>query len=150
MRDSGLRMVFMGAESGSDETLIRMNKGGSASTEKTLHMAEKARRYGIVPEFSFVMGNPPDPEADVHSTLAFIRKVKKVNPHTEIIMYVYTPVPLAGELYDQAKAEGFLVSRNARGMDRRRLAGFFTAPQRVDSRGWPIRSTTTCATSSAC
>src|ERR1051326_28368 len=97
MRDSGLRMVFMGAESGSDETLARMNKGGSASTEKTLAMADKARRYGIVPEFSFVMGNPPDPEADVHSTLAFIRKVKKVNPHTEIIMYVYTPVPLAGE-----------------------------------------------------
>jgi hypothetical protein len=107
MRDSGLRMVFMGAESGSDETLKRMNKGGSASTDKTLQMAEKARRYGIVPEFSFVLGNPPDPEADVHSTLEFIRKVKRVNPHTEIIMYVYTPVPLAGELYDQAKAEGF-------------------------------------------
>jgi radical SAM superfamily enzyme YgiQ (UPF0313 family) len=107
MRDSGLRMVFMGAESGSDETLKRMNKGGSASTDKTLEMADKARRYGIVPEFSFVMGNPPDPEADVHSTLAFIRKVKQVNPHTEIIMYVYTPVPLAGELYDEAQANGF-------------------------------------------
>jgi radical SAM superfamily enzyme YgiQ (UPF0313 family) len=107
MRDSGLRMVFMGAESGSDETLKRMNKGGSASTDKTLQMAEKARAYGIVPEFSFVLGNPPDPEEDVHSTLAFIRKVKRVNPDTEIIMYVYTPVPLAGELYDEAKANGF-------------------------------------------
>jgi anaerobic magnesium-protoporphyrin IX monomethyl ester cyclase len=107
MRDSGLRMVFMGAESGSDETLKRMNKGGSASTHKTLEMAEKARRYGIVPEFSFVLGNPPDPEADVASTLDFIRKVKRVNPDTEIIMYVYTPVPLAGELYDEAQANGF-------------------------------------------
>jgi radical SAM superfamily enzyme YgiQ (UPF0313 family) len=107
MRDSGLRMVFMGAESGSDETLKRMNKGGTASTDKTLQMAEQARRYNIVPEFSFVMGNPPDPEGDVRSTLAFIRKVKKVNPYTEIIMYVYTPVPLAGELYDEAKANGF-------------------------------------------
>jgi len=107
IRDAGLRMVFMGAESGSNETLKRMNKGGSASTEKTLFIAEKMRGYGIVPEFSFVMGNPPDPEGDVENTLAFIRKVKRVNPHTEIIMYVYTPVPLAGELYDEAKAEGF-------------------------------------------
>ena len=107
MRDSGLRMVFMGAESGSDETLKRMNKGGAASTDKTLAMAAKAREYGIVPEFSFVMGNPPDPEGDVRGTLEFIRKVKRVNPHTEIIMYIYTPVPLAGELYDEAKAEGF-------------------------------------------
>src|SRR2546427_9651151 len=107
MRDSGLRMVFMGAESGSDETLIRMNKGGSASTEKTLAMAEKAHSYGIVPEFSFVLGNPPDPESDVHSTLAFIRKVKKVNPHTEIIMYVYTPVPPAARPPSRATAETF-------------------------------------------
>jgi len=111
MRDSGLRMVFMGAESGSDETLKRMNKGGTASTDKTLFIAEKMRSYGIVPEFSFVLGNPPDPEGDVQNTLEFIRKVKRVNPHTEIIMYVYTPVPLAGELYEEAKAEGFAFPR---------------------------------------
>lgn len=107
MRDSGLRMVFLGAESGSDETLQRMNKGKSASTEKTLAIAEKMRRYGIVPEFSFVLGNPPDPEADVRQTLEFIRTVKRVNPDAEIIFYMYTPVPLAGELYEQAKASGF-------------------------------------------
>src|SRR5262249_7668502 len=36
-----------------------------------------------------------------------IRKVKQVNPQSEIIMYLYTPVPLAGDLYDAAIAEGF-------------------------------------------
>jgi hypothetical protein len=107
MRDSGLKMVFLGAESGSDETLRRMNKGGSASTAKTLEIAEKMARYGIVPEFSFVLGSPPDPEQDVRQTVEFIRKVKRVNPRSEIIMYLYTPVPLAGDLYEQAKAEGF-------------------------------------------
>ncbi len=107
MRDAGLRMVFLGAESGSDETLARMNKGGTASAEKTMEIAVKMQRYGIVPEMSFVLGNPPDPETDARATMDFIRKVKRVNPATEIIMYMYTPVPLAGELYDQAKAEGF-------------------------------------------
>lgn len=107
MRDAGLRMVFLGAESGSDETLKRMNKGGTASTEKTLAIARKMADYNIVPEFSFVLGNPPDPEADVRQTIEFIRKLKRVNPASEIILYMYTPVPLAGELYDQAKAEGF-------------------------------------------
>lgn len=107
MRDSGLKMVFLGAESGSDETLQRMNKGGKASTAKTLEIAAKMARYGIVPEMSFVLGNPPDPESDVRQTLAFIRQVKRANPQTEIILYMYTPVPLAGELYEQAKAEGF-------------------------------------------
>ena len=107
MRDSGLKMVFLGAESGSDETLRLMNKGGTASAAKTLEIAQKMARYNIVPEFSFVLGNPPDPETDVHHTLEFIRRVKQVNPASEIIMYMYTPVPLAGELFDNAKAEGF-------------------------------------------
>ncbi len=107
MRDAGLKMVFLGAESGSDETLARMNKGGAASTEKTLEIAARMRRLGIVPEFSFVLGNPPDPEGDTESTLAFVRRVKRVNPAAEIILYVYTPVPLAGTLYEEAKARGF-------------------------------------------
>ena len=77
------------------------------STDKTLAIAELMRKYGIIPEFSFVLGNPPDPEADVRGTIAFIKKLKKVNPQSEIIMYMYTPVPLAGELYDQARAQGF-------------------------------------------
>ena len=107
MRDSGLKMVFLGAESGSDATLQRMNKGGKASTAKTLEIARKMAAFNIVPEMSFVLGNPPDPDEDTRQTIEFIRTVKQVNPATEIIMYMYTPVPLAGELYEQAKSTGF-------------------------------------------
>lgn len=107
MRDSGLRMIFMGAESGSAETLKRMHKGGQMAPERTLAMAARMREWGVVPEFSFVLGNPPEPEADALQTMAFIRQVKAINPDAEIIMYLYTPVPLAGDLYDEARASGF-------------------------------------------
>lgn len=107
MRDSGLHMVYLGAESGSMETLKRMDKGGKMSPERTLEIARKMKAYDIIPEFSFVMGNPPDPEADAHDTMEFIRKVKRIHPAAEIVMYLYTPVPLAGDLYDHAKADGF-------------------------------------------
>jgi hypothetical protein len=107
MKESGLKMVFMGAESGSAETLKRMDKGGTMSPEKTLEMALVMKEWNIIPEFSFVMGNPPDPEGDIRGTMEFIRKVKKVNPRAEIVMYLYTPVPLAGDLYEEAKMEGF-------------------------------------------
>jgi radical SAM superfamily enzyme YgiQ (UPF0313 family) len=70
-------------------------------------MARTMKEYGIVPEFSFVLGNPPDPEGDVRGTIEFIRRVKQINPQSEIVMYNYTPVPLAGDLYDAAQAEGF-------------------------------------------
>jgi len=107
MQRSGLKMVFLGAESGSDETLKRMDKGGTATTEKTLLIAEKMARYDIVPELSFVLGNPPDPEADTLQTIEFIRRVKQVNRRSEIVMYMYTPVPLSGELYERATDAGF-------------------------------------------
>ncbi|MEP7200108.1 MAG: radical SAM protein, partial [Chloroflexota bacterium] len=107
MKASGLKMVFCGAESGSDEVLKRMNKGGKATVNATLELAKRMQSYGIVPEYSFVMGNPPDPVADIRLTTEFIRKVKMVNPVTEIIMYIYTPVPQEGTLYEEAKALGF-------------------------------------------
>jgi len=107
MSDAGLKMIFLGAESGSAETLQRMDKGGRLAPEMTLDLVEKLGGLGIVPELSFVLGNPPDPEADAVGTMEFIRRVKRLNPATEIILYMYTPVPLAGDLYNEAKASGF-------------------------------------------
>ena len=108
MAASGLAMVFLGAESGSDETLKRMDKGGKASTQNTLAIAERSRLPGIIPEFSFVLGSPPEPEEDTVQTLEFIRRIKQVNPASEIVLYLYTPVPLAGDLYDTVIDGGFL------------------------------------------
>jgi radical SAM superfamily enzyme YgiQ (UPF0313 family) len=107
MKASGLKMVFSGAESGSDEVLKRMNKGGKVTANLTLELAKRMREYGIVPEFSFVLGNPPDPISDINDSLRFIRRVKEVNPASEIIFYIYTPVPEEGTLYDEARAMGF-------------------------------------------
>jgi anaerobic magnesium-protoporphyrin IX monomethyl ester cyclase len=70
MRDAGLKMVFLGAESGSMTTLKRMDKGGQMSPDKTLAIVTKMKQYGIVPELSFVMGNPPEPEKDAQETMA--------------------------------------------------------------------------------
>src|SRR5690606_15745900 len=88
---AGLRMVFLGAESGSDEVLRRMNK--KLTTAQTLEIAARTREYDIIPEFSFVLGGPDDPEGEIESTLAFIRKLKSVNPDMEMILYYYTPTP---------------------------------------------------------
>ena len=107
MKKSGLHMIFLGAESGSAETLARMDKGGTLTPEMTLDLASRMREYGVTPEFSFVLGNPPDPRADIESTISFVRRVKERHPEAEIILYQYTPVPVAGELLDAASRTGF-------------------------------------------
>lgn len=107
MARSGLRMVFSGAESSSEATLEAMNKGGTASPALTLELAARMKRYGVVPEFSFVLGAPPDPEGDTLQTFEFIRRIKAVNPATEVILYTYTPVPSENGLYDAVERRGF-------------------------------------------
>jgi B12 binding domain/Radical SAM superfamily len=107
MRDSGLRMVFMGAESSSAETLKQMDKGGTLTPEMTLEMAAKIREYRIIPEFSIVLGNPPNAEKDISDSIEFVRRIKRINPAAEIVLYTYTPVPLDGGLYEEALATGF-------------------------------------------
>jgi radical SAM superfamily enzyme YgiQ (UPF0313 family) len=107
MKKGGLRMVYMGAESGSDEALLAMNKGGTQTAEKAIEIARIMRAHGIIPEMSFMLGNPPEPERDMEQTLDLIRRLKTVNPDAEIILNLYTPVPLPGELYDRAVENGF-------------------------------------------
>jgi anaerobic magnesium-protoporphyrin IX monomethyl ester cyclase len=91
LKRSGLTMVFFGAESGSDAVLRKMNKG--ITTTQVLDVAARTRAHGIIPEFSFVFGDPDDAEGEVEHTLHFIRQVKRVNPMMELISYFYTPTP---------------------------------------------------------
>ncbi|MEO1288153.1 MAG: cobalamin-dependent protein [Chloroflexota bacterium] len=112
LADSGLKMVFMGAEAGDDETLKLMNKGGRSGVNQTLAIVERMEQFGIVPELSFVLGTPPDPIASIESTIRFIRQVKDLNPATEIILYMYTPVAeFESPLMQEAIAEGFQFPR---------------------------------------
>jgi radical SAM superfamily enzyme YgiQ (UPF0313 family) len=104
---SGLRMVFSGAESASDAVLATMNKGGKASARLAIELAARMKSYGVVPEYSFVLGSPPDPYGDLAQTFDFIRAIKRVNPATEIVLYTYTPVPMDGAMYAEASRLGF-------------------------------------------
>ncbi len=105
MADSGLAMVFFGAESADQATLDAMDKGG-LQVGDTVALNRRARRFGIRPEFSFVLGNPGDPWRDLQASLELVRRLKDDNPDCEIILYMYTPVPLPG-MYDEAVAQGF-------------------------------------------
>ena len=94
IRQSKLKMAFIGAEAASDETLIRMKKG--TKVEHTLEAAARMREYGVIPEFSFILGGPEDPESEIEKTFGFIKKVKKVHPECEVILYFYSPTPQRG------------------------------------------------------
>ncbi|MDB5703921.1 MAG: Radical domain protein [Sphingomonas bacterium] len=102
LREAGLTMVFCGAESGSDEVLKKMNKG--TTTDQIVEVARRSREHGIIPEFSFVFGDPDEPEREIENTLGFIRKLKTINPAMELITYFYTPTPQRRDTYGNIDA----------------------------------------------
>lgn len=112
IREAGCKIIFFGAESGNNEVLAQMDKGGTQTGDQIIRFAERLKKFDIIPEYSFVLGTPgPTPEkvhAGIDFEIDFIKKVKQVNPKTEIIIYTYSPVPTEGsEMYKQVLASGF-------------------------------------------
>ncbi len=112
IRDSGCKMIFFGAETGNDEVLKQMDKGGTQTGAQILEFAERLKKFDIIPEYSFVLGMPAPTEEQVNKQIeediSFIKKIKEVNPNTEIIIYTYSPVPTEGsDLYDKVISAGF-------------------------------------------
>lgn len=112
MRASGCKMIFMGAESGTDSVLQAMNKCGTQNGNQILFLASRLKQFDIIPEYSFVFGLPAITYAKqqlrIKSEIKFIRKLKKINPSTEIILYIYSPVPGNGNsLTSDVNKSGF-------------------------------------------
>lgn len=109
---SGCTMIFFGAESGNNTLLKQMDKGGMQTGEKIKSFAARIKKFGIIPEYSFVLGLPAPTEEKVwqqiNDEIKFIKEIKAINPATEIVIYIYTPVPTEGsELFDGSLNRGF-------------------------------------------
>ncbi len=112
MREAGCKMIFFGAESSNDDILEQMDKGGTQTVQQIRDFASRMKQFDIIPEYSFVLGIPLKTEQEVDTQIdrdiAFIKEIKTINPATEIIIYLYSPVPAEGtELYEAVKKAGF-------------------------------------------
>jgi radical SAM superfamily enzyme YgiQ (UPF0313 family) len=88
---SRLRMAYIGAESPSNQLLHDIRKG--TRIDQTFAAIEACRGHGVVPELSFMLAPPHDPEGETEKTFEFIHLVKRRYPETEVMIYIYTPVP---------------------------------------------------------
>lgn len=112
MRESGCKMIFFGAETGNDEILKKMDKGGTQSGAQIRAFAARMKKFDIIPEYSFVLGTPAETPEKVmqyiEQDIEFIKEIKSINPDTEIVIYTYSPVPTEGsELFMKSQESGF-------------------------------------------
>jgi radical SAM superfamily enzyme YgiQ (UPF0313 family) len=112
MRDAGCKMIFFGAESGNDKILSKIDKGGTQSGGLIKSFAARLKKFDIIPEYSFILGFPAETPAQVmeqiNYDINFIKEIKDINPATEIIIYIFSPVPTeSSELLNQSIELGF-------------------------------------------
>jgi anaerobic magnesium-protoporphyrin IX monomethyl ester cyclase len=85
---SGLRWVFIGAESGHDTVLEMMDRDHNVSD--ILRAAERLSRHKIKATFSFNIGYPGEPPDNFKQTEALCRELLRINRETELMIYVTT------------------------------------------------------------
>lgn len=106
-------MAYIGAESPSDWLLHDIRKG--TRTDQTFAAIEQCRSHGVIPELSFMLAPPQDPEGETERTFEFIRQIKRFHPATEVMIYVYTPLPMRRDNTNAATARMAATLRDANG-----------------------------------
>jgi radical SAM superfamily enzyme YgiQ (UPF0313 family) len=101
MKKAGCRLLIVGYESGSDETLLTIKKG--VDKEKMKNFTRDAKKAGLLIHGDFIIGLPGETKESAEKTLQFIKELK---PN---ILQVAVATPLPGtEFYNYVKENDFI------------------------------------------
>jgi radical SAM superfamily enzyme YgiQ (UPF0313 family) len=105
-RQSGLRRLLVGVESGSDDMLRRIRK--DIRIEQVFETAERMRSLGIGGHFPFIVGFPDESDADVSASLDCARRLRAMSPDFLTPIFYFKPYPGSALVIDAVK-RGFLL-----------------------------------------
>lgn len=104
-RQSGLKRLLIGAESGVQEELDLVKK--HMVVGDVVEVADRLDRAGIIGSFTFVTGYPTMPSENIDKTLAFAENLSDNYSNHEFKVHLYLPFP-GTALYDLAMRHGFI------------------------------------------
>ncbi len=91
IRESGCTKFMMGAESGDDQVLELIEKGGEAAD--VIEATEICRRHRIQPSYVFIFGFPTETWEQMQTTLGFMKRLKEIYADTRTTTLFFTPYP---------------------------------------------------------
>jgi len=103
-KQSGLRRLLVGVESGSNEVLKRIRK--DIRIEQVFETASQMRRYELAGHFPFIVGFPEESDTDIQATLDCAKKLRSMSPDFLTPIYYFKPYP-GSALVTEAVARGF-------------------------------------------
>jgi anaerobic magnesium-protoporphyrin IX monomethyl ester cyclase len=103
-KQSGLRRLLVGVESGSNEMLKRIRK--DIRIEQVFETAEKMLQHDIAGHFPFIVGFPDESESSIQASLDVAKRLRSMSPDFLTPIYYFKPYP-GSELVIEAVARGF-------------------------------------------
>jgi anaerobic magnesium-protoporphyrin IX monomethyl ester cyclase len=103
-KQSGLRRLLVGVESGSNEVLKRIRK--DIKIEQVYEVAEKMLKFGIAGHFPFIVGFPDESDADIQASLDCAKRLRSMSPDFLTPIYYFKPYP-GSALVIEAVERGF-------------------------------------------
>ena len=103
-KQSGLRRLLVGVESGSNEMLRRIRK--DIRIEQVFSTAAMMLKYGIAGHFPFIVGFPEESDASIQATLDCAKRLRSLSPDFLTPIFYFKPYP-GSELVMEAVARGF-------------------------------------------
>jgi radical SAM superfamily enzyme YgiQ (UPF0313 family) len=102
---AGFRVLYIGAESGSDRILRMVHK--DVTVRQLLAANRRLARAEIRPHYSFMAGLPGETERDMRATVRLMLRIKEENPAALMSpVKGYTPYP-GTDLFEKAASMGF-------------------------------------------
>jgi hypothetical protein len=108
LKEAGVEMLWLGVESASPGSLVRMNKVRSEAAaegylEKTLAVLKTCFETDVTPALGIILSFPGDTEANYQATLDFIKKIEDL--HADITARTGIPTgfkatPRGAQVYD--------------------------------------------------
>lgn len=103
-KQSGLRRLLVGVESGSDEMLRRIRK--DIKIAQVFHTAQKMREYRIAGQFPFIVGFPGESDASIAATLACAKRLRAMSADFQTPIFYFKPYP-GSDIVAEEVARGF-------------------------------------------
>jgi anaerobic magnesium-protoporphyrin IX monomethyl ester cyclase len=103
-KQSGLRRLLVGVESGSNEMLKRIRK--DIKIEQVFDTAAKMREHGIAGNFPFIVGFPDESDESVAASLEAARRLQSMSPDFTTPIFYFKPYP-GSEIVSEAVARGY-------------------------------------------
>jgi anaerobic magnesium-protoporphyrin IX monomethyl ester cyclase len=108
-RQSGLRRLLVGVESGDDAMLKRIRK--DIKIEQVYQVAQRMHEHGIAGTFPFIVGFPDETDASVAATIECAKRLRSMSPSFETPIFYFKPYP-GSAIVIEAVAAGFRLPDN--------------------------------------